>query len=51
VEANAAAALVAADHAHGFLDGVRQAAESIDSGAARAKLAALVAFAHEPPVA
>jgi anthranilate phosphoribosyltransferase len=51
VEANAAATLVAAGSAHGFLDGVQRAAESIDSGAARAKLAALVAFAHEPPVA
>ena len=41
---NAAAALVAAGHASDFLDGARIAAHSIDSGAAREKLAALVAF-------
>jgi anthranilate phosphoribosyltransferase len=41
---NAAAALVAANRASDFLDGARQAAHSIDSGAARAKLDALVAF-------
>jgi anthranilate phosphoribosyltransferase len=41
---NAAAALVTAGRAADFLDGVRQARESIDSGAAREKLEALVAF-------
>jgi anthranilate phosphoribosyltransferase len=44
VQANAAAALVAADRATDFLDGVRLAAESLDSGAARAKLDQLIAF-------
>jgi anthranilate phosphoribosyltransferase len=44
VLANAAAALVAAGRATDFLDGVRIASESIDSGAAREKLEALVAF-------
>jgi len=44
VLANSAAALVAAGHAPDFLAGVRTAAESIDSGAARARLDALVAF-------
>ncbi len=42
--ANAAAALVAAGRAADFRDGVRVAAESIDSGAAREKLDAFVAF-------
>ncbi|MGA7921861.1 MAG: anthranilate phosphoribosyltransferase [Candidatus Acidiferrales bacterium] len=46
VLANSAAALVAADHATDFLDGVRLAKESIDSGAARAKLDALVTFSQ-----
>ena len=46
VLANAAGALVAAGRATDFLDGVRLAAESIDSGAARAKLEALVAFSQ-----
>jgi anthranilate phosphoribosyltransferase len=46
VLANAAGALVAAGHAADFLDGVRLATESIDSGAARAKLEALVAFSQ-----
>lgn len=46
VLANSAAALVAAGRAADFLDGVRLAAESIDSGAARAKLDALVAFSQ-----
>ena len=46
VLANAAAALVAAGRATDFLDGVRLAQESIDSGAARAKLDALVAFSQ-----
>ena len=46
VLANAAGALVAASRATDFLDGVRLATESIDSGAARAKLEALVAFSQ-----
>src|SRR5580704_2724694 len=46
VLANAAAALVAAGRATDFLDGVRLAARSIDSGAARAKLEALIAFSQ-----
>jgi len=46
VLANAAGALVAAARATDFLDGVRLAAESIDSGAARAKLEALAAFSQ-----
>lgn len=41
---NAAAALVASGKAAGFREGVRLAADSIDSGAARAKLDALAAF-------
>ena len=41
---NAAAALVAAGRAKEFLEGVHLAAESIDSGAARRKLEALIAF-------
>jgi anthranilate phosphoribosyltransferase len=44
VLANASAALIAAGRAHDFKDGVRLAAESIDSGAARERLDALVAF-------
>jgi anthranilate phosphoribosyltransferase len=44
VLANAAAALVAAGSAKDFLDGVRRAAQAIDSGAAREKLAALIEF-------
>jgi anthranilate phosphoribosyltransferase len=44
VVANASAALVAAGSAADFLDGVRRANHSIDSGAARAKLDALIAF-------
>ena len=44
VLANAAATLVAAGRAADFLDGMRIATESIDSGAAREKLEALVAF-------
>ena len=44
VLANAAAALVVAGRAGDFLEGVRVARESIDSGAAREKLEALVAF-------
>ena len=46
VLANAAAALVAAERASDFLDGVRLAARSIDSGAARQKLEALIAFSQ-----
>ena len=44
VIANAAATLVAAGRAADFLEGARLAAESIDSGAARRKLEALIAF-------
>jgi len=46
VLANASAALVAAGRASDFSAGVRIAAESIDSGAARAKLDALIAFSQ-----
>ncbi len=46
VLANAAGALVVAGRATDFLDGVRLAAESIDSGAASAKLEALAAFSQ-----
>jgi anthranilate phosphoribosyltransferase len=48
VIANAAAALVAAGRAENFLEGAGLAAESIDSGAAREKLRALVAFLAKP---
>ncbi|MEN6486070.1 MAG: anthranilate phosphoribosyltransferase [Syntrophobacteraceae bacterium] len=41
---NAAAALMAAGVADGFADGIRRAEASIDSGAARGKLDALVRF-------
>jgi anthranilate phosphoribosyltransferase len=44
VLANAAAALVAAGHATDLLDGVRLAAKSIDTGAARERLDAFVSF-------
>jgi anthranilate phosphoribosyltransferase len=44
VRANAAAALVACGRATDWLDGIRIATESIDSGAARERLEALVAF-------
>jgi anthranilate phosphoribosyltransferase len=44
VLANAAAALVVAGHAADLLDGARLAAKSIDSGAARERLDAFVAF-------
>ncbi len=44
---NAAAALVAAGRAADFLEGMRLAAESIDSGAAGAKLQRLVEFTNE----
>jgi anthranilate phosphoribosyltransferase len=47
VVANAAAALVAAGRATNFLEGARLAAESIDSGAARGKLNALLAFSSK----
>jgi len=47
VLANSSAALVAAGRAADFFEGVRLAAESIDSGAARAKLDALVAFTQQ----
>ena len=43
---NAAAALVAAGRANHLGDGVPMAAHAIDSGAARRKLTALVAFTH-----
>jgi anthranilate phosphoribosyltransferase len=46
VLANAAAALVAAGRAADFPDGARLAAHSIDSGAARERLEALVAFSQ-----
>lgn len=44
VLANSAAALVAAGRAADLLDGVRIAAESVDSGAAREKLESFIAF-------
>jgi anthranilate phosphoribosyltransferase len=44
---NASAALVAAGRAAHFKEGARIAAESIDSGAARGKLEALIAFSRE----
>jgi len=46
VLANAAAALVAAGRAADFLDGVKLATRSIDSGAARERLEALIAFSQ-----
>jgi anthranilate phosphoribosyltransferase len=46
VLANAAAALVAADRATDLLDGARLAAKSIDSGAARERLEAFIAFSQ-----
>ncbi len=46
VLANASAALVAAGHAADFVEGVHLAKKSIDSGAAREKLDALVAFSQ-----
>jgi anthranilate phosphoribosyltransferase len=46
VLANAAAALVAAGRAGDFLEGMRLAAHSIDSGAARERLDAFVAFSQ-----
>jgi len=47
VLANAAAALMAAGLATTPVEGVRLAAQAVDSGAARAKLDALVALTHE----
>jgi anthranilate phosphoribosyltransferase len=44
---NASAALVAAGKAANFLDGVKLAKKSIDSGAAAAKLEALVQFTQQ----
>jgi len=46
VLANASAALVAAGSARDFRDGVSLATESIDSGAARERLEALIAFSQ-----
>jgi anthranilate phosphoribosyltransferase len=48
VIANASAAIVAAGRAADFFEGARLAAESIDSGAARKKLDALIAFTSRP---
>ncbi|MBI2955923.1 MAG: anthranilate phosphoribosyltransferase [Acidobacteria bacterium] len=45
---NAALALVAAGRAADFRDGVKLAAEAIDSGAARERLRALVEFSNRP---
>lgn len=45
---NAAAALVAGDRAEDFREGLELAARSIDSGAARSKLEALVAYTRTP---
>ena len=44
---NAAAALVAANHASDFKEGIRLAAQSLDSGAARKKLQALAEFTNK----
>ncbi len=43
---NAAAGLVAAERASGWVEGMRLASESLDSGAARRKLEALAAFSR-----
>ena len=48
---NASAALVAADRAKDFREGVALAAESIDSGAAREKLDKLIEFSNQSPSA
>src|SRR5580704_2427972 len=48
VVANAAAALVAAGITPNFLDGARLASESLNSGAAKEKLAALIDFTQQP---
>ena len=50
VLANASAALVAAGRATDFVDVARLAAHSIDTGAARERLDALVAFSHAEKV-
>ncbi|MGB2590831.1 MAG: anthranilate phosphoribosyltransferase [Candidatus Acidiferrum sp.] len=47
VVANAAAALVAADLSKSFLEGAREAAAALDSGAVAEKLAALVDFSQQ----
>lgn len=47
VVANAAAAIAASGRAADFLEGAQLAAASIDSGEARKKLDALIAFAHK----
>ncbi len=47
VLANASAALVAAGRANDFREGVRLAAQSIDSGTAREKLEGLIAFSQK----
>jgi anthranilate phosphoribosyltransferase len=47
VVANAGAAIVASGRATDFLEGAQLAAASIDSGEARKKLDALIAFAHK----
>jgi anthranilate phosphoribosyltransferase len=44
---NAAAALVASSKVDSIAEGVPLAAESIDSGAARKKLEALIAFTNQ----
>ena len=41
-----ALALIAAERAAGFKEGVRRAAESVDSGSARERLRALVEFTN-----
>ena len=48
VVANAAAALVAANVAPGFLEGARLAAAALSSGAAKEKLASLIEFTQQP---
>jgi anthranilate phosphoribosyltransferase len=48
VIANAAAAIVASGRAADFFEGAQLAAESVDSGAARKKLDALIAFTSRP---
>jgi anthranilate phosphoribosyltransferase len=47
VVANASAAIVASGRAADFLEGAQLAAASIDSGAARQKLEALITFTHK----
>jgi anthranilate phosphoribosyltransferase len=47
VVVNAAAALVAGGRARGFKEGGQQAEQSIDSGAAQRKLAALAEFSQK----